>query len=113
MFELPEEHRMLQDLVAKFIDRDVIPLEKSVLAREAAGQKSGLPPEDEQKLLNTCKELGLWGLDVPEEFGGANLPYSALLVVGDRDQHVQVRAVGRECERRAGAPLFLIDADQS
>ena len=38
MFELPEEHRMLQDLVAKFIDRDVIPLEKGVLAREMTGQ---------------------------------------------------------------------------
>ena len=40
MFELSEEHRMLQDLVAKFIDRDVMPLEKAVLAREMSGQKS-------------------------------------------------------------------------
>ncbi|MEA2744847.1 MAG: hypothetical protein QOG25_3218, partial [Acetobacteraceae bacterium] len=78
MFELPEEHRMLQDLVAKFIDRDVIPLEKGVLAREMSGQTSGLLPADEERLLATCKELGLWGLDVPEEYGGANLPYSAL-----------------------------------
>jgi len=40
MFELSEEHRMLQDLVAKFIDRDVMPLEKAELARETSGQKS-------------------------------------------------------------------------
>ena len=78
MFELPEEHRMLQDLVAKFIDRDVIPLEKGVLAREMSGQTSGLPPDEEQHLLSKCRELGLWGLDVPEEYGGANLPYAAL-----------------------------------
>jgi alkylation response protein AidB-like acyl-CoA dehydrogenase len=78
MFELPEEHRMLQELVAKFIDRDVIPLEKGVLAREMAGQKSGLAEEEEARLLSKCKELGLWGLDVPEEYGGANLPYAAL-----------------------------------
>src|SRR6201985_1753208 len=78
MFEVSEEHRMLQDLVAKFIDRDVIPLEKGVLAREMSGQKSGLPPDEEKHLLDKCKELGLWGLDVPEEYGGANLPYSAL-----------------------------------
>ena len=71
MFELPEEHRMLQDLVAKFIDRDVMPLEKSTLEREATGGRSGLPPEDEEKLLAKCKELGLWGLDVPEEYGGS------------------------------------------
>src|SRR6195952_402974 len=78
MFELPEEHRMLQDLVAKFVDRDLIPLEKGVLAREMSGQTSGLEPHEEQRLLAKCKELGLWGLDVPEEYGGPNLPYAAL-----------------------------------
>jgi acyl-CoA dehydrogenase len=52
MFELPEEHRMLQELVAKFIDRDVIPLEKSVLAREASGQTSGLAQDQEDHLLS-------------------------------------------------------------
>ena len=78
MFEISEEHRMLQDLVAKFIDRDVIPLEKNVLAREMSGQSSGLVREEEERLLGICRDLGLWGLDVPEEFGGANLPYIAL-----------------------------------
>lgn len=81
MFELPEEHRMLQELVAKFVDRDLIPLEKATLAREMSGQPSGLTREEEEKVLATCKELGLWGLDVPEEYGGANLPYSALVGV--------------------------------
>src|ERR1700729_1356008 len=81
MFELSEEHRMLQDLVAKFIDRDVMPLEKSVLAREMSGQKSALSAEEETTLLGKCRELGLWGLDVPEEFGGANLPTVALVGV--------------------------------
>ena len=38
----PEEHRMLQELVAKFVDRDLIPLEKAALAREMAGEPSGL-----------------------------------------------------------------------
>ena len=81
MFELSEEHRMLQDLVAKFIDRDVMPLEKAVLARETSGQKSSLTADEEATLLGKCRELGLWGLDVPEEFGGANLPTVALIGV--------------------------------
>ena len=42
---------------------------------------SGLTAEEEEKVLASCKELGLWGLDVPEEYGGANLPYSALVGV--------------------------------
>lgn len=69
---------MLQDMVAKFIDREVIPLEKGVLAREMSGQSSGLAADEEQHLLGKCRELGLWGLDVPEEYGGAALPYAAL-----------------------------------
>ena len=81
MFELPEEHQMLKDLVAKFVDRELIPLEKNVLAREMSGQKSGLTAEEEAKVLGVCKELGLWGLDVPEAYGGANLPYAALVGV--------------------------------
>ena len=61
MFELSEEHRMLQDLVAKFVDRDLIPLEKAVLAREMSGQKSALSEDEEQALLEKCRELGLVG----------------------------------------------------
>ncbi|HTW71638.1 MAG TPA: acyl-CoA dehydrogenase family protein [Acetobacteraceae bacterium] len=81
MFELSEEHRMLQDLVAKFVDRELIPLEKPILAREMSGQKAALSAEEEDRLLAQCRELGLWGLDVPEEFGGANLPTVALVGV--------------------------------
>ncbi|MBW6398859.1 acyl-CoA dehydrogenase family protein [Roseomonas sp. HJA6] len=73
MTMITEEARMLQDLVAKFVERELIPLEPAVLAREAAGQKWALTEEEEGPILDKCKELGLWGLDVPESMGGANL----------------------------------------
>ncbi len=69
--ELSEEHRMLAELVAKFVDRDLMPLERAVLAREARGEKFGLTDDEEAPLLAKCRELGLWALDVPEELGGA------------------------------------------
>src|ERR1700730_2499558 len=81
MFELSEEHRMLQDLVAKFVDRELIPLENSVLAREMSGQKSALSADEEATVLGKCHELGPWGLDVPEECAGATLPPVALIGV--------------------------------
>ena len=81
--ELAEEHRMLAEMVAKFVDRELMPLEKSVLAREAAGQKYGLSAEEEAPLLAKCRELGLWALDVPEELGGANLPTVALMPINE------------------------------
>ena len=40
-FDLVEEHVMLRDLVAKFVDNELMPLEKAVMAREAAAGKSG------------------------------------------------------------------------
>ena len=36
-FEIPEEHRMLKDLVARFVREDLVPLENALLKREADG----------------------------------------------------------------------------
>jgi acyl-CoA dehydrogenase len=41
--------------------------------------------------LAQCKELGLWGLDVPEEFGGANLPTVALIGVYEEQGRTAVQ----------------------
>ena len=79
--ELSEEHRMLRDLVTKFVERELMPLEPAVLARETGGGKIALTPEEEGPLRAKAKELGLWGLDVPEEFGGADLPVLPLMAV--------------------------------
>ena len=79
--DMAEEHRMLQDLVAKFVDDELMPLEAKVIEREIKGEKLRLLPEEEQPLLAKSKELGLWALDAPEEFGGSNLPAVAMIGV--------------------------------
>ena len=38
-FTLPEEHQMLKDLVARFVDDELMPLEANVLAREIKGEE--------------------------------------------------------------------------
>ena len=75
--ELSEEQRMLEDLVTKFVRDELMPLENTVLAREARGEGSGLTEEELEPLYARCKELGLWGLDVPESMGGACLLYTS------------------------------------
>jgi acyl-CoA dehydrogenase len=80
-FELAEEHRMLKDLVARFVRDELKPLEPKVLAREAAGQGLGLEEADQKRLDAVSKELGLWGLDAPEEVGGFDLPAVAMVGV--------------------------------
>ena len=82
-FDLVEEHAMLRDLVAKFVDNELMPLEKAVMAREAAGGEVRLTDEELAPLLDKCRELGLWALDAPEEAGGMNLPAVALVGVNE------------------------------
>jgi acyl-CoA dehydrogenase len=82
-FELCEEHRMLKDLVARFVEGELMPLEESVLAREAAGEGATLTKEERARIDERSKELGLWGLDAPEDVGGADLPAVALVGVNE------------------------------
>ncbi|MFZ5671123.1 MAG: acyl-CoA dehydrogenase family protein [Pseudomonadota bacterium] len=80
-FELAEEHRMLRDLVGHFVDDHLIPLESAVLARDAAGQSPALTPEERAPVDKASRDLGLWGLDAPEDVGGADLPMVAMVGV--------------------------------
>jgi acyl-CoA dehydrogenase len=80
-FELAEEHRMLKDLVARFVRDELLPLEAKTLAREADGKGLGLDAEDHARLDARSRELGLWGLDAPEDIGGSDLPSLAMVGV--------------------------------
>ncbi|HXQ53380.1 MAG TPA: acyl-CoA dehydrogenase family protein [Stellaceae bacterium] len=74
-FELPEELRMLKDTVRKFVDKELIPIE-----REACdGHK--LKPEMRRHLEARARELGLANYDVPQEHGGLGLGLLAKVVV--------------------------------
>ena len=76
-----EEHRMIRDVVIRFVNEDLMPLEADVLAREARGEGLTLSREHEDLLNRKSQALGLWGLDSPEEFGGSDLPPDAMLAI--------------------------------
>jgi acyl-CoA dehydrogenase len=82
-FEHADEHRLLKETVEKFVARELMPLEPAVLAREARGEPCALTDEELEPLHDKCRSLGLWGLDAPEETGGANLPAIALVGVNE------------------------------
>jgi len=81
--DLNEESRMIVELVTKFIDQELMPLEPAVLEREIRGEHLHLTKEEEKKLFEKSKELGLWALDAPEEFGGVNLPAVTLMAINE------------------------------
>ncbi|MBP1707972.1 MAG: acyl-CoA dehydrogenase, partial [Chloroflexi bacterium] len=74
-FNIPEDLKMVQTLARDFVKDQLIPLEKEVLGRETdlEGTRRGLSPEKEAELLKMVREVGLWGLSVPEEMGGGGL----------------------------------------
>ena len=82
-FELEEEHKMLKDLVEKFVKSEILPLEDAVLARDANGHGAYLTKEEKSHLDKVSQDLGLWSLDAPEELGGMGLPYVALVGVNE------------------------------
>ncbi len=82
-FELNEEFRMLQDLVAHFVKDELMPLESALLEQDMQGGGGELSADILQTLNQKCRDLGLWGLDVPEQFGGANLPALAMVGVNE------------------------------
>jgi acyl-CoA dehydrogenase len=74
-FELPEELRMLQDTVRRFVDKELIPIELESM------DGPDLKPEVRADLEKKCRDIGLWLLDVPEEYGGQGLGLLGMSVV--------------------------------
>ena len=74
-YELPEELRMLKDTLRRFIDNEVIPIERE------AYDGPEMVPDIRAKLEDRAKELGIWAVDVPESLGGLGMGLLARAVI--------------------------------
>jgi (R)-benzylsuccinyl-CoA dehydrogenase/naphthyl-2-methylsuccinyl-CoA dehydrogenase len=75
---------MLKESMREFVKREMMPLEKALLERELSlWTEPGplIPEEDHQRLLEKSRELGFWGLEVDEKFGGQGLGMLAKTLV--------------------------------
>ena len=83
-FELPESTRMVRETVARFVKEELIPHEQLIIRREAErGFKDDplIPHELDAELQKKARDIGLWGIDVPEEYGGQEFGMLAKCVV--------------------------------
>lgn len=71
-FSLTDEQKMIQKTVRSFVKKELIPLEVEVLRNERDG-KPGISEEKIAELRSKAKDMGFWGINTPEEFGGADL----------------------------------------
>ncbi|MBY0300261.1 MULTISPECIES: acyl-CoA dehydrogenase family protein [Sphingomonas] len=82
-FDLDDDHRMIADLVRRFVDDELVPLEGAVLARDVAGEGLHLSAVERERIDRVSRELGLWGLDAPGDVGGHDLPAVAMVAVNE------------------------------
>ncbi len=64
-FELTEEQRMIQDMARKFAEREIKPVAAEL-------DKTHRHPEE---IVKKMGELGLMGITIPPEYGGAGMDY--------------------------------------
>src|SRR4051794_15014206 len=68
-FELPEEMRMFKESLRRFVNAELIPIERQTVTPEGEEVK----PEHLGRLQQRAKDLGIWMMEVPEEYGGPGL----------------------------------------
>ncbi len=100
---LSEEHRMLQDTMRRFVDNELIPVEMESRDGEV------LKPEYQDKFLARAKEIGIWKMEVPEEFGGVGADLISLDIVWEqlgRTVALPTRGQGGIMGPQVRAPLY-------
>lgn len=66
-FEFPEDSIMLRDMLRRFVQKEARPLEMKYFTSGA------LEDKERARLRQAIEQMGLWGLTVPEAFGGGGL----------------------------------------
>src|SRR3989337_2828001 len=77
-FELPEELKMLQEQLRRFVDKEIIPIERD------AYEGPDMKPEVRARLSEMTKKMGLWHYGTPVEYGGQGLGMLARVVVWEQ-----------------------------
>jgi alkylation response protein AidB-like acyl-CoA dehydrogenase len=80
---LTEEQQLIVDMVRRFVREEVAPLEDDL-----DPDADELPPEHLERLSALTKEMGLFGLDTPPEYGGPEIGMvTRTLIAMEMSQH--------------------------
>ncbi len=82
-YTLSDEQQLIVDTVRRFVTEEIVPLEADLDPDAGA-----LHPEDHERLVAMTKEMGFYGYDIPEEFGGPGLDVTTrALMAMEMSQH--------------------------
>lgn len=74
-FELPDDLRLMKDQLRRFVDTEIIPIERE------AYDGPNLKPEVRARLETMTKEMGYWHISTPTQYGGMGLGLLARVVI--------------------------------
>ncbi len=81
--QLTEEQQMIVGMVRRFVREEILPLELNLDA-----DADQLEPDDEARLIEKVKEMGLYGMGIPPEYGGPEISMvTRTLVAIEMSQH--------------------------
>ena len=81
--DLSEEQKLLVSTVRRFVREEVVPLEQAL-----DPDADELEPDDHERLTGLTRDMGLYGLDVPPEFGGPDIDLvTRTLLAMEMSQH--------------------------
>lgn len=78
-FDLPEDLAALSELVADFVAREIVPAEA-----ELAPEVRRIPDDVLAPLQAKARDIGLWCMDAPQEYGGGGLSAFESVVVWEQ-----------------------------
>ena len=78
-----EEQQQIVDMVRRFVREEIAPLEVDL-----DPDASELKPDDHERLVARVREMGFYGLDIPEEYGGPGIDLiTRTLMAMEMSQH--------------------------
>ena len=90
--ELPEELRLLRETTRRFMREEVKPAEDKV-----EHDACSLPPELLEPLQRKAKQIGLWAVRAPVEYGGAGLNLLGAAIVAEETSRCRMGAYIPAC----------------
>ncbi len=73
--DLSEEQKMIREMTEQFVEDEVVPQQEQIENKQW---------DVTRNLLRRCGELGLLGIEVPEEYGGENLDKISSMIVSEK-----------------------------
>ena len=108
-YPLSEEHILFRETMKRFVDEEMIPVEM-----ETCNEDGELKPEWKEKYDKRAQELGIWKMEVPEEYGGVGADLISLCIVWEqlgRTIAIPSRGLGGIMGPQVRAPLYELSPE--